>query len=64
MEMRFTVQWVSGAQTEESWDTVKHLAALDQYIQSNTSLRTLKTQKKLSADNVNLIVTETATRKD
>ena len=64
MEMRFTVQWVSGVQTEESWDTVKHLAALDQYIQSNTSLRTLKTQKKLSAAEINLIVTETATRKD
>ena len=65
MEMTFTVQWVNGAQTEESWDTVKHLEALDKYIQANLGeLRTLKTQKKLSADTVNLIVAETANSKD
>ena len=63
MEMRFVVQWVSGNQSEEEWDRVKHLEAMDEYIKAHSELRTLKTQKK-GQSNVNLIEVETASRTD
>ena len=58
MAMTFTVLWVSGTESEEPWDKVKHLEAMDKYIDAHLELRTLRTKKHLSE--VNLIERETA----
>ncbi len=40
-EMTFVVRWVDGSESEEPWEMVKKLAALDKYIAQNPSLKRL-----------------------
>ena len=46
--MTFVVRWVDGSESEEPWEMVKKLAALDKYIAQNPSLKRLA-QKGWSA---------------
>jgi hypothetical protein len=40
-EMTFLVRWMDGSESEEPWETVKKLAALDAYIKQHPALKRL-----------------------
>jgi hypothetical protein len=61
-EMIFTVLWAGEVTTEEPWDKVRDLAAMEIYLSEHSELRQLKSKKKLS--DVNLIEAETARHSD